>query len=72
MCQKHFNSDEVFSCRYSSLFISRMDRHVYFDLCGKTVALGISLAPHYHFHPLHRRLDFSRAIVPGSLPLHIG
>ena len=27
---------------------------------------GISLTPHYHFHPLHRRLDISRAITAGS------
>ena len=32
---------------------------------------GISLTPHYHFHPLHRRLDISRAITAGSSPLHI-
>ena len=32
---------------------------------------GISLTPHYHFHPLHRHLDISRAITAESLPLHI-
>ena len=32
---------------------------------------GISLTPHYHFHPLHRRLDISRAIAAESSPLHI-
>ena len=32
---------------------------------------GFSLTPHYHFHPLHRHLDISRAITVGSLPLHI-
>ena len=31
----------------------------------------ISLTPHYHFHPLHRRLDISRAITVESSPLHI-
>ena len=31
---------------------------------------GISLTPHYHFHPLHRRLDISRAITAGSSPAH--
>ena len=33
---------------------------------------GISLTPHYHFHPLHRHLDISRAITADSSPLHIG
>ena len=32
---------------------------------------GISLTPHYHFHPLHRHLDISRAITAESSPLHI-
>ena len=32
---------------------------------------GISLTPHYHFHPLHRHLDISRAITAGSSLLQI-
>ena len=32
---------------------------------------GISVTPHYHFHPLHRHLDISRAITAESSPLHI-
>ena len=32
---------------------------------------GISLTTHYHFHPLHRHLDISRAMTAESLPLHI-
>ena len=32
---------------------------------------GISLTPHYHFHPLHRHSYISRAITAESLPLHI-
>ena len=32
---------------------------------------GISLTPHYHFHPLRRHLDISRAIAAESLPLRI-
>ena len=32
---------------------------------------GISLTPHYHFHPLHRQLDISRAITAESSPRHI-
>ena len=31
----------------------------------------MSLTPHYHFHPLHRHLDTSRAITAESSPLHI-
>ena len=30
---------------------------------------GISLTPHYHFHPLHRYLDVSRAITAESSDL---
>ena len=33
---------------------------------------GISSTPHYHFHPLHRHLDISRASTAESSPLHIG
>ena len=33
---------------------------------------GISLTPQYHFHPLHRYLDISRAITAESSPLHRG
>ena len=32
---------------------------------------GISLSPHYHFHPLHRHLVIRRAIAAESLPLAI-
>ena len=32
---------------------------------------GIFLTPHYHFHPLHRHLDISRAITAESSPLQI-
>ena len=32
---------------------------------------GISLTPLYHFHPLHRQLDISLAIVAERSPLHI-
>ena len=32
---------------------------------------GISLTPHYHFHPLHGHLDISRVITAKSLPLRI-
>ena len=33
---------------------------------------GISLSPHYHFHPLHRHLDISGVITAENSPLHIG
>ena len=33
---------------------------------------GVSLTPHYKFHPLHKYLDISWAITTGSSPLHIG
>ena len=33
---------------------------------------GISLTPHYHFHPLHRHLDINQAITAGRSPLRIG
>ena len=39
------------------------------DLQGK--GEDISVAPHYHFHPLHRYLSISRAITAESLTLHI-
>ena len=32
---------------------------------------GIFLTPHYHFHPLHRHLDITRAITAERSPLHI-
>ena len=32
---------------------------------------GISLTPHYHFHPLHKHLDISRAITAESSPPYI-
>ena len=32
---------------------------------------GISLTPHYHFHPLHGHLDIRREITAESSPLHI-
>ena len=32
---------------------------------------GIYLTPLYHFHPLHRHLDISRAVTAEGSPLHI-
>ena len=33
---------------------------------------GTCITPRYHFHPLHRHLDISRAINAESSPLYIG
>ena len=33
---------------------------------------GISLTPHYHFHPTQRHLDISPVITAESSPLYIG
>ena len=41
-------------------------------LQGKSGGGGISLTPLYHFHPLHRHRDISRAITAESSPLHVG
>ena len=32
---------------------------------------GISLTPHYYFHPRHRHVDIGRVITAESSPLHI-
>ena len=57
--RKHFFSIEVFFHGHS--WITRLQ--------GK--GESISLTPHYHFQPLHRRLDISRAITTEVWPLHI-
>ena len=49
----------------------------FFDEHSRIIGLqgkgeGISLTPHYHFHPPHRHLDISRAITAESSPPHIG
>ena len=41
------------------------------ELQGKGKEKGISLIPHYNFHPLHRHLNISWAITAESSPLHI-
>ena len=46
--------------------------HEHFRFTGQQKrGKGISLTPHYHFHPLHRHLDISRTITAEILPLHI-
>ena len=58
-CFQHFFSMWVFFHEHSRIT----------GLQGK--GEGISLFPHYHFHPLHRRLDISQTITGESSPLHI-
>ena len=54
---------------FFSIWIFSYDHSRITGLQGK--GEGISLTPHYHFHPLHRHLDISRAITAESSPLHI-
>ena len=64
----------------------RVFKHIFFfhlDFLSRTFTIhgtageggmgggGIYLTPLYHFHPLHRHLDISRAITAESSPLHI-
>ena len=55
---------------FFSIWVFSHDHSRITGLQGK--GKGISLTPHYHFHPLHRHLDISRAITAESSPLHIG
>ena len=59
---------QIFFCFSIWIFIHDHSRTT--GLQGK--GDGISLTPHYHFHPLHRHLDISRVITAESSPLHIG
>ena len=59
------NTDNIFF----SIWVFSHDHSRITGLQGK--GEGISLTPHYHFHPLHRHLDISRAITAESSPLHI-
>ena len=61
------SSDVVFS---SFLFLSRLSFTSIHDSQNNREGGGaISLTPPYHFHPLHRHLDISRAITAESSPL---
>ena len=49
---------------------------VFFDKHSRITGLqgkgkDICLTPHYHFHPLYRHLDISRASTAERSPLHI-
>ena len=63
---------------WSQVFFFFFSIWVFFDGHSRITGLqgkgeGISLIPHYHFHPLHsRHLDISQAITAESSPLYIG
>ena len=61
-----FSNSKLF---FFSMWVFFHERSRITGLQGK--GEGISLTPHYHFHPLHRHLDISRAITAESSPLHI-
>ena len=66
----------LFCSKYVYIYIYFFFIWVFFHEHSRITGLqgkgeGISLTPHYHFHPLHRHLDISRAIAAGSSPLHI-
>ena len=55
---------------YFSIWVFFHDHSRITEMQGK--GEGISLAPHYHFHPLHRHLDITQVIAVESSPLYIG
>ena len=57
------------SCFFFSMLVFFHEHSRITGLQGK--GEDISLTPHYHFHPLHRHLDISRAITAESSPLRI-
>ena len=58
--------------RTLSFFSIRVFFHVHSRFTGQQgKAEAVYLTPLYHFHPLHRHLDLSRAITSESSPLHI-
>ena len=78
--------DSIGLCWFSALCSSKLARHIYYFIFFSTWVFfhehsrftgqqgkgeGIYLTPLYHFHPLHRHLDISRAITAESSPLHI-
>ena len=66
----HVEKNQIFKEKDYSIWIFFHDYSRFTGLQGK--GEGISLAPNYHFHPLYRHLDISRAITADSSPLHIG
>ena len=68
----NFLEAEVYSLGFFCFFSVWVFFHNHWqitELQGK--GEGISLSPHYHFHPLHSRLDISRTITAESPPLYI-
>ena len=66
-----YNLRNIFRERSYTIFFSIW---VFFHEHSRTTGLqgkgeGISLTPHYHFHPLHKHLDISWAITAESSPL---
>ena len=59
----------VFFCFFFSVWVFFYDHSRITEQQGK--GEGISLTPQYHFHPLHRHSDISRAIAAESSPLHV-
>ena len=59
-----------FVCFFFSIWVFFHEHSRITELRGK--GEGISLTPHYPFHPLHRHLDTSRAITPDSTWLAAG
>ena len=59
----------VINLIFSSIWIFFHEHLQITGLQGK--GKGISLSPHYDFHPLHRHLDISRAIIAESSPLQV-
>ena len=54
---------------FFSIWVFFHDHSQITGLLGK--GEGISLTPHYHFHPFQRHLDISRAVTAASSPLYI-
>ena len=64
-----FKNDEESSFFFFSIWIFFSEHSCFTGQQGKREA--ISLAPLYHFRPVHRHLDVSPAITAESSPLHI-
>ena len=74
--KKAFTGTKLWDQGLNLLFIYFFSIWVFFHEYSQITGLqgkgeGISLTPHYHFHPLHRHLDISRAITAESSYLHI-
>ena len=59
----------ILVCFFFSIWVFFHEHSRITGLQGK--GEGISLTPHYHFHPLHRQLGIGRAITAGSSPLRV-